>query len=171
MERWRDIPGYEGIYEASDYGNIRNYKTGKTIKPKLKKSAGGNKYYNVTLYKAGKPNYVLLHRIIAITWCNGYFNKATVNHIDGNTVNNSAYNLEWLSIGDNIRHAHIIGLYSKQMETILIDNNGNRYCFHSMICASKFLGRCDRYIYGKLLHGYLLAKRRQAMAIPAGFNV
>ena len=46
-----------------------------------------------------------------MTWCDGYFDGATVNHIDGNSLNNHADNLEWISHADNIRHGFEIGLY------------------------------------------------------------
>lgn len=157
MEQWRDIPGYERLYEASNNGRIKNAKTGRVLKSRLKRSSGGWKYYEVVLWKDGKPHYLLISRIVAMTWCNGYFQNATVNHIDGNTTNNHADNLEWLSTGDNIRHAHMTGLCSKDRPTKLIDQQGVSHIFHSMISASKYLGRCDRYIFDSIKHGRKIA--------------
>ena len=157
MEKWKPIPGYEGIYDASNRGHIRNTKRQHVLRPRLKKSSGGMKYVNVVLYKNGMARQASIARLVALAWCDGYFDGATVNHKDGNTFNNNAENLEWLTITNNICHAHKSGLCSKDVECNLIDKDGNIHSFNSMISASKFLGRCDRYIYSNIEHNRRIA--------------
>lgn len=102
-EMWKDIKGYEGIYQASNLGRIKslNYnqqKYEKILKP-VKQKTG---YYLVNL----KGNALLLHRVIANTFLENPNNFKTINHKDGNKANNSVDNLEWCSYSDNLKHAY-----------------------------------------------------------------
>lgn len=127
MERWKDIPGYEGIYQASDTGLIRT-KPGKTtyterhgvrhwktrvLKPKhqMRKGHTGKRDARVNLWKDGKEKTWLVSRLVALTWCDGYADRMTVNHIDGNPENNVCSNLEWVTHTENIRKGWADGLY------------------------------------------------------------
>lgn len=129
MENWKEIPGYEGLYEASDCGRIRTCE-GKTtsnarfpkrvwkqriLKTKVEKRKNGKlQDERVNLWKDGKEKTLLVSRLVALTWCDGYSEGATVNHIDGNPSNNSSSNLEWVSLKENIEHGFETGLYSTQ---------------------------------------------------------
>ena len=125
MEEWKDIPGYEGLYQASTLGRIRTCE-GKTtksarferrvwkqriMKPKCTRNKKGRYDYRVELWKDGNHRTWLVSRLVALTWCAGYEEGKTVNHKNGNTLDNSAENLEWLTLGDNIRHGFANGLY------------------------------------------------------------
>lgn len=50
-------------------------------------------------------------RLVAMTWCEGYKEGLTVNHINGNPMDNRAENLEWITRAENIRHGFKVGLY------------------------------------------------------------
>ena len=125
---WKEIPGYEGLYEASDEGQIRTM-AGKVTTSKrfphrvwkqrvLKttkrvRHTGGKSDMMVTLWKNGKPHKYLVSRLIASTYHeNNLYSDLTVNHKDGNPLNNNACNLEWLSVGDNIKYGFENGQYS-----------------------------------------------------------
>ena len=100
IEIWKDIPGYEGAYQASSFGRIQSaYRQKRILKPQK-----GQKYLHVRLSKSKKISIHLLHRIIAKTFKDNPENKKTVNHIDGNPLNNAAYNLEWSTHQENILH-------------------------------------------------------------------
>lgn len=101
----------------------------------------------VELWKDGKHKTVLVHRLVADTFLEKLINsKMTVNHKDGNRLNNRLDNLEWLSIADNIRYGFENGQYSTCKKCILTDCNGNKFNFVSLARASEFLERNKGYI-------------------------
>ena len=167
MEEWKDIPGYEGIYQASTDGRIRTAE-GKTtfskrhgkrvwkqrvLKQKCNAGAKGRRDFRIELWKDGTHKTWLVARLVALTWCEGYQDGLTVNHIDGNYLNNNADNLEWVSLSDNIRLGFETGLYPAQKRCVLIDEHGNRSHFRSQAQASKSIGRSNQYIANKILRG------------------
>jgi hypothetical protein len=99
-EIWKDIPGYEGVYQASSLGRIKStYRQKRILKPQK-----GTKYHHVRLSKAKEITIHLVHRLIAKTFLENPENKRTVNHIDGNPYNNIVQNLEWATHTENINH-------------------------------------------------------------------
>ena len=171
MEEWKDIPGYEGLYEASNTGLIRT-KLGKTTSSarfkkrvwkqrimKFKYQSRGDglsKDARVELWKDGSHKTMLVARLVALTWVDGYQKGLTVNHIDGNPLNNHASNLEWISRGDNIRHGFQTGLYSSNEKPCrLTDKFGNSFSFKSQADANRFLHRSYSYLSNVILHNRL----------------
>ena len=100
-EVWKPIFGYEN-YEVSNFGRIK--KGYAIVKPIL--NTKHDRYY-ISLWADNKRKNFILARIVAHAFCEGYdeFHN-TVNHKDGNTHNNSADNLEWLSQSDNNLHSY-----------------------------------------------------------------
>lgn len=115
-EIWKDIPNYEGLYQVSNFGNVRN---------KYKKiSQFNNKgYLCVSLYKNNKKSNLRVHRLVAQAFIENKNNKKEVNHIDGNKHNNCVCNLEWVTSKENKEHAVEIGL-NKQCLPIVAFKNG-----------------------------------------------
>jgi hypothetical protein len=72
--------------------------------------------------------------------------RMTVNHKDGDRFNNHIYNLEWLTLAENIRHGFETGLYHTQQQITLISEDGCKHTFRSLSQASKFLGKSHGYI-------------------------
>jgi hypothetical protein len=103
-ETWRPIKGFEKLYEVSTLGNISNYR--KILKPQLINSG----YYRIMLAINGIKYYYLVHRIVAETFIDNPKKLREVNHIDGDKLNNTFINLEWVSSKDNKKHAKAIGL-------------------------------------------------------------
>lgn len=98
-EIWKDIPEYEGLYQASNLGRIKTLHPGKNkIKNNIKnfrKCHDG--YLRVNLYKNGQIKSPFVHKIIALTFIPNPNNYLCVNHKDENKTNNNVKNLEWCS--------------------------------------------------------------------------
>lgn len=101
-EIWKDIPDYEGIYQASNLGNIKRIETQRILKKYVNKTNG---YAYIHLSKHNKTKVLRVHRLIAKTFIENKNNKPYVNHKDGNKLNNNINNLEWCSQKENIQHA------------------------------------------------------------------
>lgn len=104
MEIWRDIEGFEGLYQVSDLGRVKSlernivkgrgglYKIEEKI---LKSSKDKNGYLKVHLYKEGKQKTYLVHRLVASTFLDNPDSLPEVNHKDENPQNNCVENLEY----------------------------------------------------------------------------
>nr|DAW32494.1 MAG TPA: homing endonuclease [Caudoviricetes sp.] len=118
-EIWKDVPNYEGIYQVSNLGRIKSlYFTSNIYKKKfykekiLKPKKGKDNSLRIELWKDKKHKTVLLHRLIATTFMENLIDtNMTVNHKNGNRLDNRVENLEWLSRADNIRYGFQNGQY------------------------------------------------------------
>jgi len=166
-EQWKEIPGYEGIYQASNLGRIRTCENKTTyterhgarhwkqriIKQKYqtrKHNRNGKKDARVCLWKDGTEKTFLVSRLVAMTWCEGYSEGLTVNHIDGNPENNNASNLEWVTHKENSIHSYRIGLHASHVKPITITVDGKDLQFNTLASASRFLGYKSGYLSNKL---------------------
>ena len=104
-EIWKDIEGYEGIYQVSNLGCVKalNYK--RTGKEKILKQRNKRGYCCVGLYKDGKQKWCLVHRLVAFAFVDGYTEGLVVNHKDENKQNNAWTNLEWCTQQENVQHS------------------------------------------------------------------
>lgn len=103
MEHWKDIPGYEGLYQISDMGNVKKiYKTspGYIKKPSTDKDG----YQRVMLSKNNTTKNYFVHRLVAIAFVENPCGHPVVNHKDENKSNNCADNLEWCTVKYNTRY-------------------------------------------------------------------
>lgn len=95
-EIWKDIVGYEGLYQVSNMGRVRRfYKNGK--KKILATRSRKDGYYDVHLSKNGKHIRLLLHRLVAQAFLPNPNNYPVINHKDENRKNSYVENLEWCS--------------------------------------------------------------------------
>lgn len=117
IENWKDIPGYEGLYQASDIGRIRSYdrivnsphNAKRTIKGRIKaiRADSQGRYLIVDLCVASLSKTILVHRLIAKTFI-GCVDGFEVNHKDGNPQNNKIDNLEICTRHDQEIHKYRI---------------------------------------------------------------
>ena len=124
MEEWRDIKGYEGIYQISNLGRIKSLskkvymynhiakrKIEVTFKEKIRKQRiGKDGYYLINLNKDNKMITYRVHRLVGENFIENKDNKPYINHKDGNKLNNNVLNLEWCTAKENIKHGWEIGL-------------------------------------------------------------
>lgn len=114
VEEWKDIEGYEGLYQVSDWGRVKSLerfvKNGngyRKIKEKILKTylAGTEKdYYYIKLRKNGVPKHFLIHRLVAETFIPNDGNKPQVDHKEGNKNDNSMWSLQWATQSENINN-------------------------------------------------------------------
>lgn len=90
IEEWRPVVGYEGLYEVSNTGQVRNYR-GKLLRPGL----NHNGYLKCVLCKKGKTKTIYIHRLVAQVFIPNPDNLPEVNHKDEVKSNNCVENLEW----------------------------------------------------------------------------
>lgn len=121
MEKWKEVPG--GFLEVSDLGNVRTLsrlcsysvdgvpRTQRRPSKLLSPWIARNGYLHVSLKDdTGRRNKLLVHRLVAGAFVSGWFDGATVNHIDGNKLNNLPGNLEWVTLAENSRKQWTDGL-------------------------------------------------------------
>lgn len=127
MEIWKDIQGYEGLYQVSNYGMVKGlpkstHKNNIIIKP-----LNMNKYYYVRLSKNNIAKNYSIHRLVAQSFISNFNNLPQVNHKDGDKHNNYVENLEWISPIENVRHAFKNNLINKNRKSKIIN------CSHKII--------------------------------------
>lgn len=91
MEEWRAVPGYEGLYEVSNIGNVRNVRRNTLLR--LQKTNNG--YIRVVLSKNRIKTGFQVHRLVCQAFIENPDNLPQVNHIDEDKSNNRVENLEW----------------------------------------------------------------------------
>ena len=145
-EIWKDIPGYEGLYQVSSLGNIKScqkilkYRNGKNVHRKetimsLNKSFG--QYLTVGLSKNNKRKLYNVHYLVAITFIDNPNNLPCINHKDEDKFNNSVNNLEWCSYSYNVR-------YNNNIRRLIDTRNSN--------CSRG----CEKQVYQYDLNGVLI---------------
>lgn len=169
-EIWKPIPNYEKDYEASNLGRIRTAITKTSYSKRngerhwqqriLKyKSKNENTYktgYRVDLWKNGKPKTYLVARLVASAFIKNELsnNKLTINHIDGNRLNNKIENLEWCSLSDNIKKGFETCLFSSQKKIKIINKITNEEnIYRSLSLASQSMGFNNGYLSCQIKKG------------------
>lgn len=151
VEIWKDIPGYECLYQASTDGQIRSvdrivhqdgrgsfdgHRKGRVLKQRMQN--GG--YLIVVLSKVGHKKVCTVHRLVAKTFIPQIdTTKDDINHKDGNKANNCVDNLEWCNRSENHIHAYrtLHRRHSQQKDVLCVETGE---VFDSAVSAAKDVG-------------------------------
>lgn len=128
MEEWKDVVGYEGIYQVSSYGRVKK-NNGKELSQR--KDQDG--YLIVTLYKGGIRADYKAHRLVGMAFIDNPNNYPVINHKDENPSNNHVENLEWCTVKYNCNY----GNRNKKLSEAL------KRCSHAHVQGER------NYFYGK----------------------
>lgn len=163
MEEWRDIIGYEGIYQVSNLGRVRRlklyYKIVNSICNLTREYDG---YLRINLTKDKKHKKYPVHRLVAKAFIPNSENKPIINHLNGIRDDNRVANLEWVTHSENHRHAfRVLGKKHNKPtppRPVIAIFNGNETIFPSIKEAAKLgfhescISRCARGLQKKHKH-------------------
>ena len=165
-EKWKPIRGFHGWYEVSNLGRVRSPEgrvTGgkqhthrvwreRILKQKSRTRPGG--YGRVDLYvslrRNGESRNYLVSRLVAKAFCPGFKPGLTVNHIDGDSTNNRADNLEWATNAENIHHYIQSGFVKGYKRCRLTFRDGTVKTYISLSHAARDIGRSRSYVCNRV---------------------
>lgn len=176
LETWADIDGFQGYYQVSTCGRVRSldryvafrggtrFCKGRILKPKIDKYG-----YEVVALQRRDENIrksVTVHRLVANAFIENPDNKETVNHINGDKLNNSIGNLEWATHKENTRHAITTGLmdievYRENMRRINRSNKKKVFQIHGGEVIAEFAS------ISEAVNSVTNGKRKQSASIGA----
>lgn len=120
MERWKDIAGWEGVYQISNHGRLKSFKKDKDGNILSNKNSTG-RYFSVVLCSQDRKSFsTRIHRLVAEYFIPNPLNKKEVNHKDSNKQNNHVKNLEWVTSAEN--NAHAIAFNPKKLDGMIHHN-------------------------------------------------
>lgn len=154
MEVWKEIKGYEGLYEISSFGNVRGLK-----RNKLRKLYTDEKgYVNVTLWKNNVQRKYSVHRLVACAFIENNDNKSTVDHINRIKTDNSVDNLRWATHKEQLENKRPSSLIVKVKAVDVATGEYNTYssikeCANNLNIDSGNISKCIKNIR-KQSNGY-----------------
>lgn len=150
MEIWKDIAGYEGKYQVSNYGQVKSLNYNRTGREQLlKQHSVSTGYCQVNLWKNGEHKMHYVHRLVAEAFVSGYEEGLVVNHIDESKTNNHHSNLEWVTQRQNTMISSNNPFRGKAVRCIELDT-----IYDSTIEAARQTG-CDQSHISKCCRGIL----------------
>ena len=171
MEIWKDIKGYENLYQISNFGRVkrlkREYKTYnhltkryniRIVDEKIIKGTINKGYNRISLTKDKKETNHFVHRLVIENFVRKLKENETIDHIDCNKLNNNINNLDIVSITENSHRAFLNNLDKRRKRDVqpvfLIDDDGKVLKeYSSMYQAAKDLGIKSSSHIGRMLDG------------------
>lgn len=136
-EIWKDIKGYEGLYQVSNLGRVKSLERVDAMNKKvdakiMSQTDNGNGYLYISLHKNGKRKVMGVHRLVALTFIPNPNNKPQVNHIDEDKTNNRIDNLNWMTGKENSNYGN---------------HNKNSSLAHERTCIIAYHIKTGTFIY------------------------
>lgn len=141
IEIWKDIEGYEGLYQVSNFGNVKSLKRNIVLKPEVLDKG----YLRVGLNKNGSRKRFLVHRLVLCTF-DSYksYPEYEVNHKDLNTSNNKLENLEWCTPNQNRVHAELNNPHRHDKSRVNCSLVGKKYGYLGVEASKKPVIQYDK---------------------------
>ena len=130
VEVWKDIPGYETLYQVSNFGRVKSYERNGTKGGILKPTKNKLGYMRIGLSKSNKKNYFSVHRLVALTFIPNPYNLPIINHKNEIKHDNRVENLEWCTHEYNNNYGTIKQKISKSLKGKYSGENHNWYGKH-----------------------------------------
>lgn len=143
-EVWKDIEGYEGLYQVSNTGQVKSLNYNQTGEIKVLKQGNAKGYKRVGLFKNGKTKQYSVHRLVALAFISNPDDLPMVNHKDEDKTNNNVNNLEWCTHEYNMS-------YGTRNERISKKHKGKHRSEETKKKISKSLRGENSPFYGKHL--------------------
>nr|DAQ59816.1 MAG TPA: homing endonuclease [Caudoviricetes sp.] len=121
-EIWKDIEGYEGLYQVSNLGRVKSLSNLKTKREKILVPIKNKGYFYVRLFRSGKSKRVYVHTLAASAFIPNPYNYTIINHRDENGQNNNVDNLEWCTHKYNLNY----GTVKQRISFRLLERNSTR---------------------------------------------
>lgn len=143
---WRPVKGFEGRYEVSETGLVRNAKTGYLLSPR-QNSQG---YLRVSLWVVGAGDVDhYIHRLVAAAFLENLGEKPHVNHKNKNVSDNRAANLEWVTRSENMLHGYSVLPRKTRQKPVRVGEK----TYQSLTAAAEAHGRTAGALWSAIKNG------------------
>ena len=123
VEQYKIIKDFEN-YSVSNFGNIRNIKTGRVLKPGI----NSNGYYQVNLYSDGNVYNKQIHKLVADYFIANPYNKPFVDHINNIKLDNNVRNLRYATNQENQMNSKLSSRNSSNYKGVSFSKQKNKWC-------------------------------------------
>ena len=147
IEKWKDVDGYEGLYQVSNQGKVKSFKWREEGMVLKQSRVGG--YLYVSLCKCGKERSISVHRLVASAFCPNPEGNSEVNHKNEYKACNYAWNLEWCTAQYNVEYSKAKSYTFRSPEGKKVEvYNLSKFCRDNNLYDSAM----HRVFNGKLSH-------------------
>ena len=179
VEEWRPVVGYEGLYEVSDWGNVKNDKN--RYLAKYKSKCG---YLRVNLWKNGEMKHFSVHRLVAEAFLPNIENKPCVGHVktleDGteDKTANEAWNIKWMTYKENRNYGTLNERisasqkgreFTEEHKKNISEALKNSEILHKLMKSHEYLEKLSKAHKGKMINRKDLSREVKQFTLRGDF--